>query len=231
MIELKENFMMSLAAPRGSGKSFLIATLLETPSFLRRFDHVIIMSCSVNLNGDYEQFIQHPKFTFFDEINDGVVDELFEKHERCQKQVVRERRMKRRRLKCPRGLVILDDCLDSGILTFKGAVDKLAERGRHVKLSVIVSSQRISGISRGVRINSDYFIIFSPFSVGELEQFTDQFVSRAARKEFRDVITQVFDEDFRFIIVDNTEKSVRRKLKVSTATEFAKGNATLLLIN
>ncbi len=33
---------------------------------------------------------------------------------------------------CPDTLLILDDCVDSGVVSFRGSVDKIAERGRHV---------------------------------------------------------------------------------------------------
>jgi hypothetical protein len=228
MFELKENFMMTIAAPRGSGKSFFIGTLLDTPKFVRRFDNIVIMSCSVNLNDDYERFIDHPKFTLFEDINENLLLELFDKHETCQKHVVNERRIKRRKLVCPKTLIILDDCIDSGVLNFRGVVDQLAERGRHVKLSVIVSSQRISAVSRSVRINSDYFIIFSPFSVAELDQFSDQFVSRNRRAAFREQVASVFDEEYKFVMLDNTEKQITKKLKVSSAQDFVKGQVDLL---
>lgn len=125
-------------------------------------------------------------------------------------------------LECPNTLLVLDDCVDSGVIQFKGAVDKIAERGRHIRLSTIISSQRLSAISRSVRLNSDYFIMFSPYSVSELEQFLEQFVSKKDVKELRVKISAVFEKPFWFIVLDNAEKDVTKKLKKSNANKFLK---------
>jgi predicted NodU family carbamoyl transferase len=97
-----------------------------------------------------------------------------------------------------------------------------------MNLSVIVSAQRISAISRGIRTNSDYFVIFNPFSIGELEQFIEQFVAKSQRKEFMQLVMNVFETKHQFIMVDNTEPA-RHKLKTSKAQDFIKGNVTPLI--
>ena len=224
MFDIKEHFMMTLAAPRWSGKSFLIGMLLDSPKFLKRFEHVIILCFSTKLNNDYLPWVDNDKFTILDTITDEILDELFTKQTECMKRVrKREREEKDKpKLSCPNTLLILDDCVDSGVLTFRGTVDKLAERGRHMNMSTIVSAQRISSISRGIRTNSDYFLIFSPFTIGELEQFIEQFVAKSQRKEAIQTILNIFETKYEFILIDNTEPALR-KLKSSNAEDFVKG--------
>jgi hypothetical protein len=125
-------------------------------------------------------------------------------------------------------LLILDDCIDSGVMNFRGSVDKIAERGRHINMSAIICSQRISAISRSVRLNSDYFIIFNPHSIGELEQYIEQFVSRTNRKALRESIQDIFAVPFTFLLLDNTEKNPKKKLKISSAQDFVRGKTEVL---
>jgi hypothetical protein len=125
-------------------------------------------------------------------------------------------------LTCPETLVILDDCIDSNLFSFRGTVDKIAERGRHINLSGVVSSQRISAISRSIRINSDIFLIFCPYQARELEQFVEQFVFRDQRKAIYETMREIFDVPYRFLFVDNLEKNMRKKLKTSIAQDFIK---------
>jgi hypothetical protein len=133
-------------------------------------------------------------------------------------------------LYCPRTLLILDDCIDSGVMNFRGTVDRFAERGRHINISTIISSQRISAVSRSIRLNSDYFIIFSPYSISEMEQYLEQFVPRDRRKETRIHLLEVFETPYQFILLDNAEKNPSKKLKVSNADWFVKGQFELLKV-
>ena len=69
MDDLVDNFVMILAAPRRSGKSYFIKTLLNQQKFLDRFDHVVIMCPSLKFNDDYGDFMDRDDelFTFISE--------------------------------------------------------------------------------------------------------------------------------------------------------------------
>lgn len=118
--------------------------------------------------------------------------------------------------------------MDSGVLAFKGVVDKFAERGRHINASGIVSAQRISSVSRGIRTNSDYFIIFNPFAIGELEQFIEQFVPRSQRKDAMAEMMEIFSAKHEFVMIDNTEPALY-KLKTGNAQRMLKGSLDYVL--
>jgi hypothetical protein len=126
MFTLKENFMMTLAAPRGSGKSFLIGELLKS-KLSDRFDHIIILCFSTSLNDDYLPWMNNPKYTILDQIDNTILDDLFKSQSQCMKKVRKREREEsdKPKLRCPKTLLILDDCVDSGVLTFRGTVDKL----------------------------------------------------------------------------------------------------------
>lgn len=229
-MELTDHFVMALAAPRKSGKSYFVGAMLRS-GMMDHFDHIIILCPTLQYNDDYQEFEEDVKrYTLISDVNGQLIEDLFTRQATCMRKVkARERRSKHLpKLYCPSTLLILDDCIDSGVLDFRGTVDKIAERGRHINMSAIMCSQRISAISRSVRLNSDYFIIFSPYSVQELEQFIEQFISKEHRKPLREKLGDIFETPHQFIVLDNSEKNIRKKLKTSNAQDFIEGKAEVL---
>jgi hypothetical protein len=226
------HFVMTISAPRGSGKSFLVKELLSKGKLAQKFKYIVVMNPSIELNDDYKEYLNNPKFTLLSDFNGETIDDLFQVQVKCMKKVRQRERTETHlpRLKCPRTLLILDDAIDSGVMNFRGAVDKIAERGRHINMSMILCSQRISAISRSIRLNSDYFIIFSPHSIGETEQYLEQFVSRQDRKKVRDMMKTIFDQDYAFIVLDNKQK-MTEKLRWSIAQDFVRGKTKPIQLN
>ncbi len=224
----EDHFSLVLAAPRKSGKSFLISSYLKTPQ-AQDFEHIIIMCPSLDFNDDYYDFSKNSRFKLIANIDNDIINDLYNAQSNCMRLAKQRQRDNDTRPKaCPKTLLILDDCVDSGAINFRGVVDKIAERGRHINLSLIIAAQRISAVSRGIRENADYFIIFSPYSVSEMEQFLEQFVSRKKRTQLRDKLRDIFDTPHQFIMLDNTEKNIRFKLKTSTAQKLLKGEYSIL---
>lgn len=219
-------FFMSMAAPRKSGKSWLLAEALKA-QWVDRFDYIFIISPSLEVNGDYDEFRKYDHVYLISNVTQNIIDSIFERMRVVKQECVQRERdielgYQEDPLTCPETLVILDDCIDSNLFSFRGTVDKIAERGRHINLSGIVSSQRISAISRSIRINSDIFLIFCPYQARELEQFVEQFVFRDQRKAIYETMREIFDVPYRFLFVDNLEKNMRKKLKTSIAQDFIK---------
>lgn len=235
-IKFKDDFVMTICAPRESGKSFLIKALLRQ-SYISKFDYIIVMCPTVDFNDDFEEFEANDKFTMVSDVKESDIEELFAR-QASTKRACRTRKKSRRLqdgqklppMKCPKTLLILDDCIDSGVLQFRGVVDKIAERGRHIHLSLIVSSQRITAVSRSVRINSNYFIIFS-CNVSEIERFLEDFILRQQRRNLRDLLTAVFQEPYQFLLIDMFERDNRHRVKISNADEFIQGKALTVLFN
>lgn len=243
MFKFEGHFVLTICAPRGSGKSFFIKNWLEANH--KNYDHIIIMCPSIKFNDDYYVLAKKhkKKMTLLSEVSNNLVNELFDKQSKCQEAVMRRARgddlldhtimgdnERLKPLYCPDTLLILDDCIDTGILSFRGSLDRIAERGRHIGITLFVSAQRQSAVSRGVRINSTYFMIFSPFSVGELEQFLMQFVFKNQRQQLQELLLQVFEKPYQFLLLDNQEQNIRSKLKVSNTDDLLRGVVRILNI-
>lgn len=125
----------------------------------------------------------------------------------------------------PRVLIVLDDCIDENVLNFRGLLDRVANRGRHFNCSMIILSQRMSAISRGIRINSDYFMIFEPWSISEFEQFIKKFVPQGYQKNFLQSVSQLFETEYTFLLLDHHARGKERSTKnltYSTTDDFLK---------
>lgn len=215
-MELVDHFVMTIAAPRRSGKSYLIKHMLKI--IIDDFDFVKILCPSLDFNDDYDEFKERKHVELLSHPDRFFIENLIQQHETCSAQV-----KGRDDIECPRTLVIFDDCVDSNILSFKGIVDRIAERGRHINISAIISSQRLTAISRSVRLNSDYFIIFAPAAVAELEKFLEEFIFRCQRRELMDLLHNIFEVQYTFLICDATEKRWDAKLKHSNTEDYIQG--------
>jgi hypothetical protein len=241
MDSLVDNFVMTLVAPRRSGKSWFIKSMLKQPEFLERFDHIVIMCPSLKYNDDYAEFMDRDDelFTFIGDPTKAILEDLFNQQCDAKERVRAQERMLNKKksgpsalpeddlLECPKTLVILDDMIDSGLMNFHGACDKFAERGRHIDFCLILTSQRNSAVSRSVRINSDLFVIFCPYSISEIEQFLEQFVSRGQKKVIRKALDEIFNEKYQFVLLDNAQ-TTGKKLQTSNADDFCKSKVRIL---
>jgi hypothetical protein len=224
-------FVISISAPRQSGKSYLIKHLIKT-HFVHTYDHIVIMCPSIDLNEDYDELEIYDNVRLISDVTAKNINKLFDEQCACKKRVKKlHKEGLEPRTECPSTLLVLDDCIDSGVINFHGAGDKVAERGRHCNMSVIYSSQRQSAISRSIRLNSNYFISFSPFSVSELEQFLEQFVARSTRKQLRGLIEDIYSVPYQFLILDNNEKDCRLKFKKSITQDFVQGHMEQIYFN
>jgi len=217
--DFKEHFCMTLAAPRASGKSYFIREFLKS-HHAKRFDHIIIMCPSLDLNNDYDGFEDDARYKLISNPDTEIIGDLFHKQENIKKACKASSGGYEQR--CPDTLLILDDCIGTGALRFRGETDDYATRGRHVNISLIIAVQKITSCSPVIRDNSDYFIIFCPYSVSELERFVEMFVQKNKRNDLYKKLRDIFDIPFQFIMVDNTIKNIRHKLKHSDAESLIK---------
>lgn len=226
---------MTLSAPRNSGKSFLLSTMMRAGCF-DHFDYIFILCPSLDFNDDYWEFHTDKRVTFISEPCREVVEEIFQQQVKVKRMLVARRRHQdptqhSTPLFMPKTLVIMDDCIDSGILNFRGSVDKIAERGRHLDISSCFCVQRSSALSRSIRLNTNYFIIFAPYAVAEMEKFLAEFVSKDKQARARSLFATVFEKPFQFIVLDNNEKGVYQRIKESNAYDFISGRWDILPIH
>lgn len=231
------NFIMMLPAPKNSGKSTFIKTFLRC-DMANYYTYIIIVCPTLKLNRDYDEFKEDKRFTFLSKPKESDITDLFKRQYEC-KATVKEREDLRIKLYykndeipvdqlypaicMPKTLLIVDDCLDSGLMQFGGVLDTYAARGRHSDLAVMATTQRFKGMSSTLRINADFVAVFTPYSVVECEKFFEEFVSQSDRKALRLMLKKIFSIPFDFIFVNNTLRSYCDKLFITNAEDFVKG--------
>lgn len=202
--EFLSGFMMSLIGARRSGKSTLMKKLLNSKRMKKIFNpkNIFIICPTLDLNDDYDEFPEARKYSKPDS---SLIQDIMDEQLHNIKTYGKKR--------TPEVLIILDDCADSSIIRFGGIIDTLATRGRHFKINVMISSQRLSAVSRTARLNSDYFVIFSPYNFSEAEQFFEQYVAKQDRKVLIKKLQDIWDKPFSYVVVDNSERSHSKKIK------------------
>lgn len=198
-----EHMMCCVIGQRRSGKSYLISQLLKGPLKSRfKPENIFIFCPSLEMNADYDQFKNVNKFV---DPDPNIILEIMNE----AKYVIKSYGAKR----CPNILILLDDCADNKIIQYHSILETLAIRGRHYHISVIIASQRLRSISPVIRVNSDYMIIFSPYSFAEIQKWSEEFVAKERKRQLFYKLEEIFNVRHSFILLDNTEYLQKNKLK------------------
>lgn len=203
------HFTTCIVGPRNRGKSLLIRNLLLRDELLKKTfkkpHYIIIISPNVDVNGDFDE-VDGKNVYKYDHYDPALVNYLMQ----TQSDIIK----KMGRKKCPEILCIMDDILDSGALNFHSAVEKIFSRGRHVNINLILVSQHLNRISRTMRLNSDYFILFMPNNMTELTDFLEQYVPKRYWKKMDGYLKQMWEESiYNFVVVDFKTKDVKRRYR------------------
>jgi len=223
----KQYFFLLYSAPRDSGKTFHYKHLLTDPrhNLLHQYDAVYVVSPTPRFNYDYDDLKEFDNVIFITQVSSNFLLDLLRKMEDLKEQERNDPELYR----APSTLVILDDILDSNVGHFGGILDAYAARARHVRCAVIASIQRLNGLSRTCRINSDVIVIFVPYSASEVESFVEQFIFRAYRKSLHQKIVEIFDIPFNCIILNNMNRRLSQRLLQGTLDEFMNNTLTFIL--
>lgn len=236
-VDAVPNFFWLAIGPRGSGKSYLFESLLLDAHWLAEYDKVVICSPSIRYNSDYKTATRLAKQLGLDltRITDNIpehIEALIAEQGRVKEECklnndAAELDPRIPKKFPPRILLILDDGGDSGAINFRGIMDVVAMRCRHLDMSSAVLIQRSKGSSVATRDNADMVFFWRPFTVGDCEKFLEEYVSKDHRKALREKMREIYRNDHDFIIVDNHD-SLERKLKYSTADAFVKGQCQVI---
>ena len=194
--DLKIPFIFSLIGPRGSGKSTLVKRFLNE-QFIYKFQYIAILSPSLHLNTDFDFMEDYSNVYLFHNNFKSVINEIINTMENYK---TKDKSSK------IQTLIILDDCLtENNVLRFKG-LELLATRGRHMNISIVVTSQILKCISNKIRENSDYILSFGSNSYSELEKFLGENFSKLDLKNIRLKLKEIFSQKYNFIFIDNHQQ-------------------------
>jgi len=201
--DLVDNFMLSIVGPRNRGKSFLVKQMityfLKNNKFKEK--HIIIINPSIEINDDYMFLTQAIKIS--ETKKQYILDILNEQIDNIKMYGKK---------KTPKILLILDDCANSHLFRNGGIIETISMRGRHANISCIITSQTLHSITKKVRLNSDYIILFSPYVVRELEGFIEEFCVKDDRKKIIKRFLDIFDTKYNYVVINNNEHCYKKKI-------------------
>ena len=172
------------------------------------------MCPTMDLTGDYNEFVENhdpesPRLKVFKFTSDfeNITAEIIESQN--------ELLLEKKKSEVPQIVLLYDDILGSKMISNHGMLSNFSARSRHLNISMIFLSQRISGISRTIRLNSGVFILFSNFNHSENEQWVQQYTPKKYKSKVLDKINQLFNIKYQFLIANNREPKVMKRLLIN----------------
>jgi hypothetical protein len=209
MQDIEPEFIISVTGPKRAGKTTFIRNML-TNHLLPKFNTVIVMSPTLKLNEDFE-FLRDQNTTKFKFVHTNFKEEfrdLFEHMEYLKERDGDE---------TPQVLVVMDDCATNPILNAGSIVDVKCIRHRHAKVSILVvghAYRGVCGLSKSLRSQIDYAIIFNPASIMEIDTILKDCVFPEEVRACREKVKEIFSTKYNYIVYQPAE-TYERKLLVN----------------
>ena len=204
-LDLKDTSFICIASKRMSGKSVLTKNLIMY--LLNKFEYkfVVLFSDTAKFNGDYD-FLKHKDMIYESDQMDSKIPKILN----LQKQ--RNKKLKNK----VHGLIILDDV--KLYTTSKPLVD-LASKGRHYKLTVIVSVQFPKTlISPAIRSNIDY-LFWSDLNETGLKAVYESITIKQSFKNFVQFVEE-HNHSYQFMFFNGKENDKTKRFKIVKASEY-----------
>ena len=184
------NKTIALIGKRHSGKSRLLRYLVLMNK--HHFSKIFIICPTEPLNSFYEGVV--PPENIFETYKEEWVEKLI-------KRMTQENSNKKDEDK-KHVLLILDDCASDISFHQSKAIKKLFTRGRHIKISIILTAQYIYSISPTQRNNCDFLLVGQMNRQG-LEILSAEFLmGNITKQEFLQLYYDSTN-DYKFLLINN----------------------------
>lgn len=199
---LPQSSMILLIAKRKSGKTTWAKNMLShMPS--ARSGIVIVMAGTVETKRSWMDWV-HPLY-----IVDPSVEYL-EKLKSTQNNNVqqcmdsgKEFDMSKKHI-----TLIIDDCSSISALMKSDVFKYLASNGRHLFITLFITSQYLNAIPAEVRVQFDVIIILATGNRRNIAKLHEEYASCSTPREFRSVLSTC-TENFGSLVIDNTINAMR----------------------
>ena len=211
------NKTICFSAKRGSGKSRLLRFILKRNK--DEFDAIFIICPTEPVNKFYDGIL--PSSNIFDCYNEKWVEDIIKKMTlvNSNKSFEEQKHI----------MIIFDDCCsDESFSTRKKYPNfyKLFTRGRHLNISVMITSQYLHQLPPIIRNNCDYLLVGQNNAQG-IEILTKDF--RAGTISKKDFVKLYYanTSDYKFLLINNNTSSSNENLNeiygvLKTPEEFIK---------
>lgn len=201
-----------LISQKGGGKSTLLLNVLTRKSspWYKIFDNIYFISPTAMRDHKFDKLLGEleGEGKYFHECTNENIQELIEKIEKFnddyikkQEEANEKRKKNKKPIEQPNNLVIFDDCLANlPPSTTNSPINKLFTTSRHLKTSIIITTQKYNKVNPLLRNQIDLFSIFNTNSKREYETIVgDLNVDENLFKRYYDFATA---EPFSFLHVN-----------------------------
>jgi hypothetical protein len=198
----------------GCGKSTYAKKILRE-ELIPQLDWVILLSTTDQYNHDYD-FLPENLDSESDKLkvakiykdHDIVIDEVIDSQSDLM--------LNNKKKDVPQILMLFDDMIGSSSMSrFGSKLDIFSAKSRHLNISMIFISQRISAISRTIRLNSAIFVIFSSFNYSEVESFISQYIPKKFKKKVLDKLNTIFNVKYNYLLANNKNPKINERLLIN----------------
>ncbi len=189
----KGHIIWALIASKGGGKSTLLLNALTRKSspWYKIFDNIFMVSPTAQRDNKFDKIVGEleTENKYYTDCTTENIQEIMDKIQEFNDDFIKkqeeanEKRKKKKPIEKPNNLVIFDDCLaDLPSSTQGSPINKLFTTSRHLKTSIIITTQKYNKINPLLRNQIDIFSIFNTNSkreydtiVGDLNVEPDKF--------------------------------------------------------
>lgn len=213
---LPENFFIIFYGIRRSGKTVMLRYLLSELENRLENHKVYLFSSTAEISPEQYDFV--PKKAKFPNIAELEFDlgEIVGK----QKAAIKEFHDGKESEPEPI-LIILDDCVSENIVRHCPSLNTLAVSGRHIKMSVVILSQVVTGsgsVPPIIRTQADtIFVVANPRSEIERKLIAEQYLTAEAtyggKQKGLAVLGAATSTQYRALVITTTDSSARRYIE------------------
>ena len=213
---LPENFFIIFYGIRRSGKTVMLRYLLSELENRLENHKVYLFSSTAEISPEQYDFV--PKKAKFPNIAELEFDlgEIVGK----QKAAIKEFHDGKESEPEPI-LIILDDCVSENIVRHCPSLNTLAVSGRHIKMSVVILSQVVTGsgsVPPIIRTQADtIFVVANPRSEVERKLIAEQYLTAEAtyggKQKGLAVLGAATSTQYRALVITTTDSSARRYIE------------------
>lgn len=182
-------FVMYLSAPRSSGKTHLLLNLMIQEKFLKdKFDEVYFVCPSFYLDSKYSILDLDDKY-IMEKFDSKKIEKIIE-NKNPDDEI----------------LFVFDDCICEDQFKSNNSdniLNTIAIRGRHIKVSMLITTQKTTGGSSFVRSQVDGLMVWKPRSHSEIEAiYQDNCVGALDKKAFAKLLKETTKERYSFLYIN-----------------------------
>ena len=181
---------IGLIAKRNSGKSVLLKHLVNSEK--HKFHKIFVLCPTEKINRFYSDIVNDD--CIFDNYDEKWMEKLIEKMTDIN---ANKSKNERKHI-----LLILDDCVSDHNFHQSPTIKKLFLRGRHINISLLITTQYIYLISPSMRNNLDY-IFCGQMNKQSIDLLTNEFLSGDITKEEFIKMYNRCTKDYNFLVINN----------------------------